>query len=64
MTTSEWTKVRGFSTAFRDGRFWVIDALTLREVETFPPFDTIAEARAAIGDRLDDATAESVAYGV
>jgi len=39
------------TTLFEAGKFWVIDSVSLRKVETFPPFNTWREAREAIGNK-------------
>lgn len=46
----------GLTTSYRNGQFWVIDTATGLDVETFSPFHTIAEAKAAIGSKWEDST--------
>ena len=44
------------TTIFRNGRFWVINAVTGADVETSPSFATFQAARDAIGGAWQDST--------
>jgi hypothetical protein len=44
------------TTMYRNGRFWVIDAVTGGDVETFSSFATWQAARDAVGSAWCDST--------
>lgn len=51
------------TTTYRNGQFWIIDAVSGDLIETFPPFNTLAEAQTAVGsDWVDFTTADAIEF--
>lgn len=48
---------------YRDGKFWLVDSVTLAPITRFAPFATLTEAKRAAGDDWDEGGAEAH-YGI